>query len=140
MPARDLETGIARILRDHLLKPTVLTDLVRDLSAAEIPGLQEKFRRLAKDCDPDGGADLWAPLLRRADLPQGNMLLRLDRKVPAERLGSEWVKRRQVPTDRDQQRKIVAAPGSLQVVPPEVRGKAPTGCASPASRRSRRPQ
>lgn len=87
LPARDLETGIARILRDHLTKPTVLTDLVRDLSAAEIPGLQEKFRQLANDCDPDDGADLWAPLLRRADLQQGSILLRLDRKILAERLG-----------------------------------------------------
>lgn len=87
MPARDLETGIARILRDHLMKPTVLTALVRDLSAAEIPGLQEKLRHLAKNCDPEDSADLWAPLLRRANLQQGNILLRLDRKVLAEWLG-----------------------------------------------------
>lgn len=87
LPARDLETGIARILRDHLTKPTVLTDLVREVSAAEIPGLHEKFRQLANDCDPDGSADIWAPLLRRADLQQGSILLRLDRKVLAERLG-----------------------------------------------------
>ena len=87
LPARDLETGIARILRDHLTKPTVLTDLVREVSAAEIPGLHEKFRQLANDCDPDGSADIWASLLRRADLQQGSILLRLDRKVLAERLG-----------------------------------------------------
>jgi site-specific DNA recombinase len=87
LPAHDLETGIARILRDHPTKPTVPADLFRDLSAAELPGLQEKFRQLANDCDPDGGADLWAPLLRRADLQQGSILLRLDRKVLAERLG-----------------------------------------------------
>jgi len=87
LPARDLETGIARILCDHLMKPAVLTDLIRDLSASEIPGLQEKTRNLAIDCDPEGSSDLWAPLLRRADLQQGNILLRLDRKVLAERLG-----------------------------------------------------
>ncbi|MDP5305775.1 recombinase family protein [Paracoccus spongiarum] len=87
LPARDLETGIARILRDHLMKPTVLTDLIRDVSAAEIPGLQEKMRHLANDCDPEGSVDLWAPLLRRAHLQQGSILLRLDRKVLAERLG-----------------------------------------------------
>ncbi|MES2335952.1 MAG: recombinase family protein [Pseudomonadota bacterium] len=87
LPARDLETGIAQTLRDHLTKPTVLTDLVRDLSAAEIPGLQAKFRQLTDDCDPGGSADLWAPLLRRADLQQGSILLRLDRKILAERLG-----------------------------------------------------
>ncbi len=87
LPARDLETGIARILRDHLTKPTVPAELVRDLSAAELPGLQEKFRQLANDCDPDGGADLWAPLLGPADPQQGSILLRLDRQVLAERLG-----------------------------------------------------
>lgn len=87
LPARDLETGIARMLRDHLSKPTVLTDLVRDLSASEIPGLQEKMRYLAMDCDPEGSVDLWAKLLRRADLQQGSILLRLDRKVLTERLG-----------------------------------------------------
>lgn len=68
------------------MKPTVLIELVRDLSASEIPGLQEKLRHLASDCDPEGSADLWAPLLRRADLKQGSILLRLDRKVLAERL------------------------------------------------------
>jgi site-specific DNA recombinase len=86
LPARDLETGIVRILRDHQLKPTVLADLIRNLSAAEIPGLQEKLLHLANDCDPEGSVDLWAPLLRRADLQQGSILLRLDRKVLAERL------------------------------------------------------
>lgn len=65
----------------------MVADLVRDLSASEIPGLQEKMRYLAKDCDQEGSADLWAPLLRRADLAQGTILLRLDRKVLAERLG-----------------------------------------------------
>lgn len=65
----------------------MLIDLVRDLSAAEFPGLQEKFRQLANDCDPNGSADLWAKLLRRADLQQGGILLRLDRKILAERLG-----------------------------------------------------
>jgi len=87
LPARDLETGIARILRDHLMKSTVLIDLVRDLSAAEIPGLQEKIQHVANGCDPEGSADLWAPLLCRADLQQGSILLRLDRKVLAEQLG-----------------------------------------------------
>jgi site-specific DNA recombinase len=64
-----------------------ITDLVRDLSTAEIPALQEKLRYLASDCDPEGSADLWAQLLRRADLQQGSILLRLNRKVLAERLG-----------------------------------------------------
>lgn len=87
LPARDLETGIARVLRDHLHKPTVVTDLVRDITASEVPDLQAKLRQVASDCDPDGSADVWAPLLRRADLAQGCMVLRLDRKVMADRLG-----------------------------------------------------
>ena len=87
LPARDLETGIARVLGDHLRKPTVVTDLVRDITASEVPDLQAKLRQVANDCDPEGSADAWAPLLRRADLAQGSILLRLDRKVLAERLG-----------------------------------------------------
>lgn len=87
LPAPDLETGIARVLRDQLLKPTLVTDLVRGLTAAEIPGLQQKLQHLAKDCDPDVSADTWAPLLRRADLQQGSIHLRIDRKVLAVRLG-----------------------------------------------------
>ncbi|MGL5008315.1 MAG: hypothetical protein ACRC6I_00415, partial [Paracoccaceae bacterium] len=84
LSAHDLETGIARILRDHLRKPTVLTDLIHNLSAAEVPGLQEKLRLSANGCDPNGTADFWATLLRRADLQQGSILLRLERKVLAE--------------------------------------------------------
>ena len=87
LPARDLETGIARVLRDHLQKHTVVTDLVRDIAASEVPDLQAKLRGVGNDCDPEGSADVWAPLLRRADLAQGSILLRLDRKVMADRLG-----------------------------------------------------
>jgi len=86
LPAHDIETGIARILREHLLKPSTLIDLVKDLSASELPRLQEKLQQTASDCDPDGTADPGAPLLRRADLAQGSITLRLDRKVLAERL------------------------------------------------------
>ena len=87
LPARDLETGIARILRDHLRKPTFVTDLVRDITASEVPNLQARLRQVANDCDPDGAANVWAPLVRRADLAQGSILLRLDRKVMADWLG-----------------------------------------------------
>ncbi|KDB05143.1 resolvase, partial [Defluviimonas sp. 20V17] len=92
LPARDLENGIARILRDHLRKASVITDLVRDLKASELPELREKLLQIADDCDPNGSADVWAPLLRRADLAPGRILLRLDRKVMADRLN--------VPPDR----------------------------------------
>ena len=87
LPARDLEAGIARVLADHLRKPTVVTDLIRDITASEVSALQEKLLQVANDCDLEGSADFWAPLLRRADLAQGSILLRLDRKVLAERLG-----------------------------------------------------
>ena len=87
LPARDLENGIARVLRDHLHKPAVVTDLVRDITASEVPNLQAKLRKVANDCDPEGATDVWAPLLRRADLAQGRIFLRLDRKVLADRLG-----------------------------------------------------
>ena len=87
MPARHLETGIARVLGNHLRKPTLVTDLVRDITASEVLDLQATLRQVANDCDPEGAADVWAPLLRRADLAQGSILLRLDRKVMADRLG-----------------------------------------------------
>lgn len=87
LPARDLENGVARILRDFLRKPTLVTDLVRDITASEVPALQEKLLQVANNCDPEGSADFWAPLLRRADLAQGSILLRLDRKVMADWLG-----------------------------------------------------
>lgn len=87
LPARDLEVGLARILRNHLRNPTLITSLVRDIAASEIPFLQEKLRHIANDCDPECCADVWTPLLRRADLAPGSILLRLDRKVLADRLG-----------------------------------------------------
>jgi site-specific DNA recombinase len=86
LPARDIEIGIARTLRDHLMKPAALADLIDDLSASEIPDLQVRLQHIANDCDPDGTAASWAPLLRRADLAQGCIILRLDRKILATRL------------------------------------------------------
>ena len=87
LPAREVEAGIAGQLRVHLMKPEILTELVEDISASEIPDLQAKLHGIATDCEPDRGAALWAPLLRRADISQGRILLRLDRKVLADRLG-----------------------------------------------------
>lgn len=87
LPARDIETGIARLLREHLSNPAMLTDLVKDLSASELPGLQEQLKQIASDCDQKGGAESWAPLLRRAEIAQGRIALRLDRKELATRLG-----------------------------------------------------
>ena len=87
LPAREVEAGIAGQLRDHLMKPAILTELAEDISASEIPDLQAKLHGIAEDCDPDRSAELWAPLLRRADISQGRILLRLDRKVLADRLG-----------------------------------------------------
>jgi site-specific DNA recombinase len=81
-----VEAGIARTLRNHLLKPAALADSIDDLSASEIPDLQVRLQHIANDCDPDGAAASWAPLLRRADLAQGCITLRLDRKILAKRL------------------------------------------------------
>lgn len=87
LPARGLEAGLAGILRDHLMKLAVLTELVDDISASEIPDLQARLHHIVNGCAPDQGAELWAPLLRRADISQGRILLRLDRKILADRLG-----------------------------------------------------
>jgi len=86
LPARDMEAGIARCLRNHLLKPAALSNLVDDLSASEIPDLQVKLQNIANDCDPDSATTSWTPLPRRVDLAQGSITLRLDRKVMAEHL------------------------------------------------------
>jgi site-specific DNA recombinase len=87
VPAREIEAGIAVILRDHLMKPIALTELVEDISASEIPDLQAKLHGIAEGCDHDRGVELWAPLLRRADISPGRILLRLDRKVLADHRG-----------------------------------------------------
>lgn len=124
LPARDLETGIARVLGDHLRKPTVVTDLVRDITASEVPDLQATLRQVANDCDPEGAADVWAPLLRRADLAQGSILLRLDRKVLADRLGiaSDRIDSaaRRIPASFQMQRRGVEARIILGAAVPQV--------------------
>lgn len=124
LPARDLETGIARVIRDHLRKPTVVTDLVRDITASEVPDLKAKLRQIASDCDPEGAADVWAPLLRRADLAQGSILLRLDRKVMADLLGIAADRidssARKIPASFQMQRRGVEARIILGAAVPQV--------------------
>jgi len=69
------------------MKPAVLTGIVEDVTASEIADLQSRLQIIATDCDPDRSAELWATLLRRVDISQGRILLRLDRKGLADRLG-----------------------------------------------------
>ena len=107
LPARDMETGIARILREYLSKPATLTDLVDDLSASELPALQKKLKQMASDCDPDGSTEACAPLLRRADIAPGRIALRLDRKELVARLGLE-------PDRIDSQGRRITAPIQMQ--------------------------
>lgn len=85
----------------------MLIDLVRNLSASELPGLQEMLKQIAAGCDPDGTAEAWAPLLQRAGLSQGSIALRLDRKELAERLGLK-------PDRIDTQGRRIAAPFRTQ--------------------------
>lgn len=107
LPAREIETGIAAVLRRYLMKPAVLTELINEVKASEICGLQARLQHIALDCDPDRGAELWAPLLRRADLGQGRILLRVNRKLLAERLG--------IKTERiSLQGRLIAAPFKMQ--------------------------
>ena len=124
LPARDLEAGIARVLADHLRKPTVVTDLVRDITASEVPALQEKLLQVANNCDPEGSADFWAPLLRRADLAQGSILLRLHRKVLADRIGIAPDRidsaARRIPASFQMQRRGVEARIILGAAVPQV--------------------
>ena len=107
LPAREIETGIAAVLRRYLMKPAVVTELINEVKASEICGLQARLQHIALDCDPDRGAELWAPLLRRADLGQGRILLRVNRKLLAERLG--------IKTERiSLQGRLIAAPFKMQ--------------------------
>ena len=62
-------------------------DLVTDLNASEISDLQARLQQLASDCSVDSEVTLWASLLRRADLRQGSIAIRMDRKTLADRLG-----------------------------------------------------
>ena len=107
LPAREIETGIAGVLRRYLMKAAVITELIDTVTASEISGLQARLQQIALDCDPDRGAELWALLLRRADLGQGRILLRLNRKLLAERLGIK-------PERISSQGRLIAAPFKMQ--------------------------
>ena len=85
LPARDVEHAIARILREHLQKP-IAPSLMEDITASELPELQNRLLQLAQDCNPDDSPEAWAPLLHRADLTQGRITLHLHRSSLAERL------------------------------------------------------
>lgn len=89
------------------MKPAVLTEIVEEISASEIKDLQARLQQIALDCDPDRGAELWAPLVCHADLGQGRILLRLDRKLLADRLGIK-------PERVSAQGRRIAAPFGMQ--------------------------
>jgi site-specific DNA recombinase len=87
LPAPAIELAIADVLRAHLAKPALVLALIPDLAATEVAAFNECLNALVSDCDPTHGAARWAPLLRRADLAQGRIELRLDRKALAQKLG-----------------------------------------------------
>jgi site-specific DNA recombinase len=87
LPACEIESGIADLIRAHLSKAILLFALVPDIAAPEVAALNDRLNTLSNDCDPTRSADQWAPLLRRADLAQGRIELRLDRQAIAKGLG-----------------------------------------------------
>jgi site-specific DNA recombinase len=106
LPACEIESGIAQLIRAHLSKPTLLFALVPDIAATEVAALNDRFNALlnaqSNEGYPTHGADNLMSLLRRADLAQGRVELRLDRQAIARRLG--------LPPDRlsPEGRKIIA--------------------------------
>ncbi len=58
LPAREIEAGIATILRDYLMKPAVLTGIAENVAASEIADLEARLQIIATDCDPDRSAEL----------------------------------------------------------------------------------
>ncbi len=87
LPGHHIEAAIGCILRDRLMRPAAMLDLVTDLNASEISDVQARLQQLASDCSADSEVTLRASLLRRADLRQGSIAIRMDRKTLADRLG-----------------------------------------------------
>ncbi|PLX36796.1 MAG: recombinase family protein [Hyphomicrobiales bacterium] len=87
LPAGEIEAFLSGVLRDSLIKPAFLTDLIANITASEITNFRDKLHHLAADCEREHGAAEWAPLMRRVDLAQGIVIVRLDRKALTDRLG-----------------------------------------------------
>ncbi len=103
LPASALEDGIGQIIAGHISKPSFLMDLVKDLAASEIETMSKGLGLLKAEMNKPNNAFAWANLLRRADLEQGKITLRLCRKALAEALD--------IPVDRiDSRARTFSAP------------------------------
>jgi len=81
LPAQELEGRIAGLVRTKLAKPGFLTALFREASADQICRIATRLGEL----DKVGDADRLA-IIERIDLAPGNLTIRMDAKVIAERL------------------------------------------------------
>lgn len=96
LPASALEDGIGQIIAGHISKPGLLMDLVKDIAASEVETMTAKISLITAKMNKAGNAFEWADLLRRADLEQGKITLRLCRKalaaaldIPVNRIDSQ---------------------------------------------------
>ncbi|UWR01910.1 recombinase family protein [Ruegeria conchae] len=71
LPAEQLESLLAEVVRQHLSRPNAVTSMARDMSAAEIASATELFR----DCQ---SVRKCLGLILRADLRQGSLTVQLD--------------------------------------------------------------
>lgn len=53
LPGHHIEAAIGCILRDRLMRPAAVMDLVIDLNASEISDVQARLQQLASDCSAD---------------------------------------------------------------------------------------
>lgn len=103
LPASALEDGIGQIIARHISKPSFLMELVKDIAAGEVETMTAKLSDIAARMNKPNNAFAWARVLRRADLQQGKITLRLCRKALAAALD--------MPVDRiDNQARTFSAP------------------------------
>ncbi|MEM6891484.1 MAG: recombinase family protein [Pseudomonadota bacterium] len=80
LPAAELERLIADLIIKNLSRPDAVTELIRDVTAAEIPGITAKLKavRSAKQC---------LALVARADLKPGQLIVLIGHNQIAELVG-----------------------------------------------------
>ncbi|WP_299085593.1 recombinase family protein [uncultured Ruegeria sp.] len=71
LPAEQLESLLAELVRQHLNRPNAVTSMARDMSAAEIASAKE----LLRDCQ---SVRKCLGLIARADIRQGSLVMQLD--------------------------------------------------------------
>lgn len=82
LPADELETLIADVIRKNLSRPDFVAALIPDVSAVEIPGITTKLKSVQS-------AKQYLALVARADLKPGQLIVTLNDIEIAEHVGCE---------------------------------------------------